>query len=145
MMLAGCSIGHHAVIHSMPNIVDCTCRLVLKGTYCGVAVAVCRVMPASSTIYKSIFGVSAKQDAAAMRSGRAGTGKGRPRRASASRGKSKDRTSPLLEAQVVTSKTYLFLLIRQEIRRLLQLFTVKIAKTKKFQKSCCFQAHWFTS
>ncbi|KAL0044703.1 hypothetical protein WJX82_006155 [Trebouxia sp. C0006] len=76
-----------------------TYGLVLKGTYCGVAVAVCRVMPASSTIYKSIFGVSAKQDAAAMRNGRAGTGKGRPRRASASRGKSKDRTSPLLEAQ----------------------------------------------
>ena len=62
-------------------------------------------MPASSTIYKSMFGVSAKQDAAAMRRGGAGTGKGRTRRASASRGKSKERTSPLLEAQVVTTQT----------------------------------------
>jgi len=83
---------------------DCACRLVLKGTYCGVAVAVCRIMPASSTIYKSIFGVTAKQNVAAMRTGGAATNKGRPRRASASRGKSKERSSPLLEAQVMTSK-----------------------------------------
>ena len=62
-------------------------------------------MPASSSIYKSIFGMSAKQNAAALRTGGAATGKGRPRRASASRGKSKERGSPLLEAQVVTSKT----------------------------------------
>ena len=62
-------------------------------------------MPASSSIYKSIFGVSAKQNAAALRTGGAATGKGRPRRASASRGKSKERGSPLLEAQVITSKT----------------------------------------
>jgi len=105
MLLAGriwlsCGISQHA------NIVDCACRLVLKGTYCGVEVAVCRIMPASSTIYKSIFGVSAKQNAAAaLRTGGAATNKGRPRRASASRGKSKERGSPLLEAQVVTSKT----------------------------------------
>ena len=90
----------------------------MKGTYCGVAVAVCRVMPASSTIYKSMFGVSAKQNAAALRTGGAATNKGRPRRASASKGNSKERTSPLLEAQVVTSKD---------------------------TPSCCFQAYWFTT
>ncbi|DBA66841.1 TPA: hypothetical protein ACH3X2_001975 [Trebouxia sp. C0005] len=76
-----------------------TYGLVLKGTYCGVAVAVCRVMPASSTVYKSIFGMNAKQNAAALRTGGAATNKGRPRRTSASRGNNKERTSPLLEAQ----------------------------------------------
>lgn len=65
-----------------------------------MAVAVCRIMPPSSTIYKSIFGMTARQHAAAMRSGGVVTNKGKPRRASASRGK--DNSSPLLEAQVLS-------------------------------------------
>ncbi len=78
-------------------------RLVLKGAYCGVAVAVGRVMPPSSSSYKSIFGMTAKQHAAAMNARGVVTNKGKPRRASASRGKTREKSSPLLESQVAAS------------------------------------------
>lgn len=79
-------------------IVNTACRLVLKGTYCGVAVAIGRIMPPRSSTYKSIFGMTAKQHVAGMHASGVVTNKGRPRRASASRGKEK--SSPLLESQV---------------------------------------------
>ena len=57
-------------------------------------------MPPSSTSLKSIFGLTAKQHAQELNLAGVVTNKGRPRRASASRGRSKEKSSPLLESQV---------------------------------------------
>ncbi|KAL3158747.1 hypothetical protein ABBQ32_011475 [Trebouxia sp. C0010 RCD-2024] len=73
--------------------------LVLKGAYCGVAVSVGRMMPPSSTSYKSIFGVTAKQHARELHAAGVVTSKGRPQRASASKGSKEKKSSPLLESQ----------------------------------------------
>ena len=76
------------------------CRLILRGAYCGVAVSVGRIMPPSSTSLKSIFGLTAKQHAQELHGAGVATNKGRPRRASASRGRTREKSSPLLESQV---------------------------------------------
>ena len=60
-----------------------------------------RIMPPSSTCYKSIFGLTARQHAQELHAGGVVTNKGRPRRASASRGKTREKSSPLLESQVI--------------------------------------------
>ena len=58
-------------------------------------------MPPGTSGYKSIFGMTAKQHAAAMHA--RGVARGRPRRASASKGKAKEHKNPLLESQVPES------------------------------------------
>ena len=57
-------------------------------------------MPPSSTSLKSVFGLTAKQHAQELAVAGVVTNKGRPRRASASRARTKEKSSPMLESQV---------------------------------------------
>ena len=66
-----------------------------------MSVAVGRIMAPSTTL-KSVFGMTAKQHAQELNAAGVVTNKGRPRRASASRGRTREKSSPLLESQVTS-------------------------------------------